>query len=231
MIAAWAGRYAPATLHTKRKILGHMLGWFEEIGGPPGLSRQLRKIRQPAPRVIIASPEEIAALYAFASGWQRFLITLALTHGLRRAEALRLCTAHYNAQDQTIAVPTKGNQVHSFLACREVRDTIALLAGQDRNTPVAELLRGRPLSKHVMHQSWDELRHRAGVNPKLRFHDLRRTCAVNIYRETRDLREVQQVLGHKQLLTTCVYLAHVDPKNIRPVIDQMRAEAKRSFLQ
>jgi site-specific recombinase XerC len=50
-------------------------------------------------------------------------------------------------------------------------------------------------------------------------HDLRRTTAVAMLRATHDLRDVQAILGHKNLTSTMWYLDH----ELRPV--------KRSTLE
>lgn len=52
---------------------------------------------------------------------------------------------------------------------------------------------------------------RSGL-PKLRFHDLRHTCATLLLREGCTLREIQAYLGHATYLTTTRY-AHVDARS------------------
>ena len=99
----------------------------------------------------------------------------------------------------------------------------------DRNTPLIHLIAGRPVSDSLIRTHWEALKKKAAVNRLLRMHDLRRTLAVRIYDVTKDLRAVQHTLGHANLLTTCMYLEHHDPKSIRPILNQLQMETKPNW--
>jgi integrase len=64
-----------------------------------------------------------------------------------------------------------------------------------------------------------ELCKQVGIAYRITPHDLRRTTAVNLYKTTRDVRDVQALLGHRSLQSTIWYLDH----DLRPV--------KRSTLE
>jgi integrase len=58
-----------------------------------------------------------------------------------------------------------------------------------------------PISYSRLVQIWD---HHRPVNKK--FHSLRHTFAMDIYRRTKDIKLVQRALGHKSIQTTMIYL-------------------------
>ena len=61
---------------------------------------------------------------------------------------------------------------------------------------------------------------RAGINRHLTVHSLRHTVAMNLYRQTGDLRLVQTALGHRHISTTEIY-ARVEDKALRRALEKM----------
>ena len=53
-----------------------------------------------------------------------------------------------------------------------------------------------------------ELRDRCGITRRVTPHDLRRTTAVALYEHTRDIRDVQALLTHRNMQSTIWYLDH-----------------------
>lgn len=58
--------------------------------------------------------------------------------------------------------------------------------------------------------------------PKIRFHDLRHTCATLLLHEGCSLREIQSYLGHASYLTTTRY-AHVNARSKERALEIMSA--------
>jgi len=70
---------------------------------------------------------------------------------------------------------------------------------------------GRRNALHLFRQeAWNAIKKRSGLSPKLRFHDLRHTCATSLlngyWGEKWSLQGVQHFLGHAELKTTENYL-------------------------
>ena len=61
---------------------------------------------------------------------------------------------------------------------------------------------------------------RAGINRHLTVHSLRHTFAMNLYRQTGDLRLVQTALGHRHISTTEIY-ARVEDKALRRALERL----------
>jgi site-specific recombinase XerC len=196
-------------------------------GAPKQILETLGHVRDPAPRTTIATPDELTRLTLNASTWMRCWLSITAGHGLRRAEADRLCPAQYNADSRTITFRTKGDRTHQLQITDELRAYFEMVEPvADRNTPLVHLIAGRKIGSAAIRKQWEALKKKAGVNRLLRIHDLRRTLAVRIYDLTKDLRAVQHTLGHSNLLTTCMYLEHHDPQSIRPLLNQLQQDSK-----
>ncbi len=90
-----------------------------------------------------------------------------------------------------------------------------------------EMWRGRTTDAGAMRHAWKQLKKKTGVRADLRAHDLRRTTAVSLYKLTHDLRAVSHLLGHSNIASTCGYLAHQDPEDLRPLLAQMRPHTEK----
>ena len=73
---------------------------------------------------------------------------------------------------------------------------------------------------------FDELIARAGVR-RIRFHDLRHTCASLLLAQNVPARVVMEILGHSQLAITTDLYSHVMPTAFREAADAMN----RLFVQ
>ncbi len=223
LMAEWtAKRYTEQTLYGKRKYLRRILLHLEACGGSHTPLAQLAKIKRPRPRGIIATPIELAALRKAAAPWEACWLEIAAGHGLRFAEAKRLAAIHYNAEHGTITYPTKGHDFNQLPVTPELKNFFDTAPqDSDPHRPLLERLAGTHLSKGMMYSAWHRLLKRAGANPKLIPHDLRRTLADRVYSETKDLRMAQQILGHRDLATTTMYLEHKHPEDVRGLLDAL----------
>jgi len=217
-------RVGPATAATIRKELARCIKHLTQFGTPPQTATELQKVRQPRPRTTIATPDELIAVYTKAQPWMSCLIIATAGHGMRLGEAMRLCPAMYDAQNNTVTFRTKGQDTNTLSVTDELREILkAVEPGTDPNTPlIATLKPGGRCSRSTIQKAGELLKARTGTNPQLRFHDLRRTLAVRVYDHTKDVRAVQQILGHRNLQTTCIYLEHRDQKAINEILNSIR---------
>lgn len=117
-----------------------------------------------------------------------------------------------------LALETGGRASEILSVTREClfKDTNTVLfkslkQGNDREIPVSPqlfeaLLKYIPfgISYPRLDQVWRKLR---PCNKK--FHALRHTFALNLYKRTRDIRLVQVALGHKSLSNTMIYVEYI----------------------
>ncbi len=124
------------------------------------------------------------------------LLFLALHTGGRAQELLNLRPADLNPYEETVHIQgLKGSNdrelpIPSWLF-REVQG----LAGGERLFPI---------SYNRLYQIWDLYR---PIDKK--FHSLRHTFAIRLYRKTRDLRLVQFALGHRNITNTMIYADYI----------------------
>lgn len=88
-----------------------------------------------------------------------------------------------------------------------------LKGSRDRQIPLPRALFNKlkslgPVPFDISYSRWHQIWDQYAPNGK-KFHALRHTFAVNLYREKRDLILVQMALGHKDIRNTMVYLEFV----------------------
>jgi site-specific recombinase XerD len=70
--------------------------------------------------------------------------------------------------------------------------------------------RGWSLTRSAMHRIWKSALARASLPTTWGVHSTRHSYAVEVYRQTRDLRLTQRLLGHSNVATTTVYANLLD---------------------
>lgn len=128
------------------------------------------------------------------------ILHLAVRTGARASELLELRHADLNSYDATVFIR-------------------GIKGSNDRELPLPPLLFERlyryseatpkneglfPIGYHRLRQIWDWYR----PVPK-KFHSLRHTFAIRLYRKTKDLRLVQVALGHRNITNTMIYADYV----------------------
>jgi integrase len=128
------------------------------------------------------------------------ILQLALKTGARATELLELRHADLNTYDSTVFIRgIKGSNDREIPLSPEVFERLELYCRSvDRN---ANLF---PIGYHRLRQIWDWYR----PAPK-KFHSLRHTFAIRLYRKTKDIRLVQVALGHRNITNTMIYADYV----------------------
>ncbi len=205
-----------------RGALVNLLRHIEIITRTPGLRELVPRVRPGRPRRVTATPEEIARLLAVAPRWLRCAILLAAHAGLRRTDITRIAPQNYDPEKRLLTIEQqKTGQVVALPVTEALAEMLGHLTNPPPATPYLELFHERPTSPMNLTQAWIDLRKKANVNPQLTLHDLRRTLAVSLYEVSKDLRIVEQMLGHQSLHATVHYLEHRDPAKLKPYLDAM----------
>lgn len=130
------------------------------------------------------------------------LILIAIKTGGRASEILNVRVRHFSRYLGTLfLIGMKGSNdreipLPDFLV-REIERYIKIknLKPDDRIFN---------FSYHRLYQIWEFYR-----PVKKKFHSIRHTFAIDVYRKTRDIKLVQMVLGHRSIMNTMVYLDFV----------------------
>ena len=126
------------------------------------------------------------------------MIYLALKTGARATEILNLKAEDLNSYDQTVFIKGIKNSND-----REIPIQHKLFRRLE-SLPQAEDGSLFPICYHRLRQIWELYRpcHK-------KFHGLRHTFAINLYKKTKDIRLVQVALGHRNITNTMIYAEYV----------------------
>ena len=125
------------------------------------------------------------------------LISLGLHTGARAQELLNLTVEDLNDQDESVFIRgLKGSNDRELPLKKDLYRGL-----RTKLSPTGRLF---PISYHRLYQVWHQYR----PVPK-KFHSLRHTFAIRLYRKTKDLRLVQVALGHRNITNTMIYAEYV----------------------
>jgi integrase/recombinase XerC len=160
------------------------------------------------------------------------MLELLYSSGLRLAELAGLDVADLDLADRTVRVLGKGAKTRVLpVGSKAVEALRAWLA--DRRALVKDgsgalfvgvngrRLGGRAIQKRI--GRWASL---SGLNVPVHPHLLRHSFATHLLESSRDLRGVQELLGHADISTTQVY-THLDFAHLARIYDQSHPRAKR----
>lgn len=129
------------------------------------------------------------------------LLELALATGARAQEILNIKVEDLNIHDESVFIKgIKGSQDRELPLKRPLFQQLRR-QGSLSDTESALVF---DISYNRLRQIWQFYR----PVPK-KFHCLRHTFAINLYKKTRDIRLVQFALGHRNITNTMIYADYV----------------------
>jgi integrase len=130
------------------------------------------------------------------------LIRMALATGARAKELLSLRKADLDAHEKTVFIRgLKGSSDRELPLKSQLFDQLLRHADQVPGDYIF------PISYNRLRQIWQLYR---PVHKK--FHCLRHTFAIQIYKKTKDVRLLQMALGHRNIVNTMIYADYVYSK-------------------
>ncbi len=211
----------------RTQYLRKFLGWVDTHAGT-SLATEVPRLRQPAPRSRIATAEERARLLSAAPLWFRAFLMLCIDLALRHGEAARACAADYDPEHRILTVNRKHDNISRIPVSDELHQLfLVAMKRDDTRTPLHVVLGGR-VTNFNLKDWWYKTKKKANVSDDLRIHDLRRTTATALYLHTKDLRAVQQLLGHRSLHATAGYLAPHDPAVLAKMLAELRMPTEKT---
>lgn len=184
---------------TSLRAFARWAGWGSVLDDyvPPKPSR-------PVPHPIPEGIEGVHRLVGVArNSEQSALISLCGYVGMRVAEALNVLVSDINLEENLIEIRGKGDRrrivplsdlawsgiCSAYVKATAIGDSATLLHYQERSARLAITNMGT----------------KAGLRRRISSHDLRATFATEVYNHTKDLRVVQELLGHASSSTTEIY--------------------------
>lgn len=160
------------------------------------------------------------------------MMELMYACGLRLSELSGLDLSDVDWTQQTVTVTGKGSRqrripfgsrarqaLSAWLAVRNVR--------ADEQPALFISSRGKRLSNSSIQKRLKKLALEKGLNTNIYPHMLRHSFASHILESSRDLRAVQELLGHANLSTTQIY-THLDFQHLAGVYDNAHPRARKT---
>lgn len=155
---------------------------------------------------------------------ERFMFEFILGTGLRISEFCALDVSSVDGKD-VIEVIGKGKKVRTIPLSKKVQHEIEdylKLREQFKTCNQALVVNsnGKRLSRRGALLLWKHCLNAVGISRSLRLHDLRHTFGTLAYKRSRDLRAVQELLGHASPQTTQIY-THIDREDLRKIVETL----------
>jgi len=222
---------APRSIRRRQAVCSALFTFLQEEGRvTANPARRIRLPKVPASLPAALAPDQVQRLLALPlAPWERCILTLLLTAGLRHAEAATLTLDDVDIAGGTLRVHGKGAKERLLPlhpdAARTLREHLAQRpATASRALFLTSWRRGMAVPGHYIERLFNRLAKQAGI-PGLTPHRLRHTFATYLLRSGVDIRTVQELLGHADLRTTAIYL-HSDLRAKREAVNRL---AQRFF--
>jgi len=192
--------------------------------GFPPLKAPKRKFRD------VLTAEEIRALIntprtdTVMGLRDRGLLVLLYATGMRASECAQLLEKDIRLQERIVRVTGKGGNERTIPlndtaleALRQYRTVRGRAAAEGAFFKSRKF--GRALSRNAIYERVRTYARKARIAKHVSPHTLRHTCATHMVREKVNLVVLRDLLGHRQLSSTQVYL-HMTAEDLREAVDQ-----------
>ena len=192
-----------------------------------------------APRRLPATldPDQVASLLAISGDEpetlrDRAILELFYSSDLRLAELVGLNMGDVDQSDRTVRVLGKGSKMRVVpvgkQALAALHDWLAVRAELARQGETALFVgrRGARVSPRTVQKRVNTWAKRQGAPTGVHPHMLRHSFATHVLESSRNLRAVQELLGHASLSTTQIY-THLDFQHLAKVYDKAHPRARK----
>ena len=152
------------------------------------------------------------------------MLELLYSCGLRVSEliSLRLCDLFFG--EGYIRVIGKGDKQRLVPISAAARDRIQLYLEKRRSARTGEEVvflnnRGKQLTRVMIFTILKEAARRAGITKRISPHTFRHSFATHLLEGGASIRQVQEMLGHENILTTEIY-THLDREHLRHTVEE-----------
>jgi len=192
-------------------------------------TRMLRTPTHRRPLPLHLSEDEVARLIGAArSPRDRAILETLYGGGLRVSELVGLDRDDLDLARGLARVRGKGRRERLAPLGRSAVESIQGYLEErppvEDPRPVFLNRRGGRLTARSIHRLIRDCALRAGVDPRISPHTLRHSFATHLLDRGADLREVQELLGHKNIATTQIY-THVSMERLRRIYEQAHPRA------
>jgi integrase/recombinase XerC len=229
---------APRSVARRLSAVRTFLNYLVETGvlkSNAGVHVQAPKAARRLPPTL--DPDQVASLLAISGDdpgtlRDRAILELFYSSGLRLAELVGLSLGSVDMADRTVRVLGKGSKARAVpvgkQALAALHDWLAVRSELARPGEPALFVgsRGGRVSPRTVQKRINQWAKRQGALTRVHPHMLRHSFATHLLESSRDLRAVQELLGHASLSTTQIY-THLDFQHLAKVYDKAHPRARK----
>lgn len=228
LLLQYVGELSHLAPNTIRRRVHALSSWFEylirqeEISSNPARGLPLPKRLRREPRYPIEQ-EVRQLLEAAQTPLERVIIWLLATTGLRRAELLGLNLEDLASDHNELRIRGKGQVERTVPLPQETQAVLREYLQVQGEVPGPLLLSrvGTRLGKTSLRRIFQRLCRRAGLSYRgYTLHSMRHSYATMLLRSGTDLYTIEQLLGHRDISSTALYL-HCDAGIRRLAVDRL----------
>lgn len=165
------------------------------------------------------------------SARDKALLELVYSSGLRVSELVSLNLQDVDIRNASLTVVGKGNKTRNLPVGRQACAAIEAwknyrLSWKPRDMALFISRQGKRLSTRAVELRFDHWAKRMNTSGKVYPHRLRHSFASHLLASSKDLRAVQELLGHENIATTQVY-THLDFQHLQDVYEHAHPRAKK----
>lgn len=140
---------------------------------------------------------------------ERFIVNLLYYSGMRLSELRGLTVSDFNLENKTIFLKRKGGKTKHLKVINP--DLIFGLLNEwllwnESAVYLFSKSPGKPASNKYLFDMIKSILKRSGVPSDISPHSFRKSCATNLYRDTKDIIQVREYLSHSQTAVTEKYI-------------------------
>lgn len=208
--------YKPKTLHRMISTLSSFYRYLYTQGAVvanPMLGVERPRIKNQELKYLKHS-QVIRLINSIVDERDRLIVRLIYATGVRVSELCAINVEDIDFEEQTIRVKGKGDKIRTVFVDEETLEDIDRFIGNKIEGPLFVGQQGAHISPRTVQHLFNQYAP-AGITP----HKIRHSYASELYRRSKNLRVVQENLGHSSVKTTEIYL-HTDVEERKRVYQQ-----------
>jgi len=208
--------YKPKTLHRMISTLSSFYKYLYVQGAvvaDPMLGVERPRIKNQELKYLKHS-QVIRLINTIESDRDRLIVRLIYATGVRVSELCAINVEDIDFEEQTIRVKGKGDKIRTVFIDEETLEEINRFIGNAIEGPLFPGQQGNHISPRTVQHLFKQYAP-SGITP----HKIRHSYASELYRRSKNLRVVQENLGHSSIKTTEIYL-HTDIDERKRVYQQ-----------
>ena len=208
--------YRPRTLHRMISTLSSFYRYLYvqgAVAADPMIGVERPRIKNQELKYLKHS-QVIRLINTIENERDRLIVRLIYATGVRVSELCSISIEDIDFEDHTIRVRGKGDKIRTVFIDDETLEEVGRFIGNKIAGPLFPGQQGKHLSPRTVQHIF-----RQYAPPGITPHKIRHSYASELYRRSKNLRVVQENLGHSSIKTTEIYL-HTDIDERKRVYQQ-----------